>query len=283
MTGYLGSKGQQNVWRRIVSLIPPHDVLIVPFAGHCAVARKIRPCRRLILVDADPDVCEWWLAGRLPENAELHCCDGIEFLRHWFGLTRIGRIDRPPRNSATRYRSTQPPKPEALAADCRGHAGGSRVAVYCDPPYLLETRTSEKRYRCEMTDRDHRRLLEVASQIAATPAAVIVSGYGSAMYDAAFSGWIRKSFTGMTRGGPRKEHVWLNREPTELHDYRWHRRDKREREKLRRREDTIRRKLAEMSPLDRQRFLAAVAAEFGDAAEPPDSAAKASGMESRRR
>lgn len=95
MTGsYPGGKGGAGIWQRIISRIPPHETLIIPFAGHCSVSRNIRPCGRLILCDADPAVCSWW-AKRLPEHAEIHHCDGIEFLRHYFALTASVLLDFP--------------------------------------------------------------------------------------------------------------------------------------------------------------------------------------------
>lgn len=52
--------------------------------------------------------------------------------------------------------------------------------MYADPPYLLETRTSRRRYRCEYTREDHERLLALLREL---PAAVILSGYPSALYE----------------------------------------------------------------------------------------------------
>ena len=47
------------------------------------------------------------------------------------------------------------------------------VLIYCDPPYMLETRHG-KQYRCEMDDADHEKLLEVLLE---HKGPVLISGY----------------------------------------------------------------------------------------------------------
>ena len=63
--------------------------------------------------------------------------------------------------------------------------GGDEL-VYSDPPYLMRTRTSERRYRYDYTERDHVELLELLKTL---PCAVIVSGYASALYEQLLRGW----------------------------------------------------------------------------------------------
>jgi hypothetical protein len=253
---YFGGKAGAGVWQTIVNRIPPHDCLIVPFAGHCAVSRFIRPCRRLILCDADPEVCTWW-DSRLPDHGEIHHCDGIEFLRFHFGLTARA--------------STDPATPAAAAPAGVDESGGEvlgfptdRIVVFCDPPYHLETRTSATRYRCDFDAADQVRYLEVATRI---PAAVLACGYRHQDLDAAFRDWSRTDYQAMTRGGLRTESLWQNFETTDLHDWRHYGADKREREKLKRRERSIIGKLRAMPGPERRRLLAALADEFSDAAE----------------
>ena len=52
--------------------------------------------------------------------------------------------------------------------------------IYCDPPYLPETRTSRRKYRFEYTKRDHVALLELLKSL---PCHIILSGYPSLLYD----------------------------------------------------------------------------------------------------
>jgi len=63
------------------------------------------------------------------------------------------------------------------------------LRVYCDPPYLGETRGMrwrEKGYQHEMTESDHRQLAEVLCGIQGL---AILSGYPSALYAELFPGW----------------------------------------------------------------------------------------------
>jgi DNA adenine methylase len=57
---------------------------------------------------------------------------------------------------------------------------GQRTLFYCDPPYVPETRTVTDAYRCEMTARQHRELLDV---LAGIKGRFLLSGYHSAIYD----------------------------------------------------------------------------------------------------
>ena len=108
---------------------------------------------------------------------------------------------------------------------------GPEWLIYCDPPYLRETRSSRRRlYRCELESADHVRFLDACRRL---PARVMVSGYHCELYDLALSSWRVVEYSAMTRGGKRTEVLWCNfREPTELHDYRYYGRDYRERERV---------------------------------------------------
>jgi site-specific DNA-adenine methylase len=79
--------------------------------------------------------------------------------------------------------------------------------LYCDPPYLIETRTSKRRYRHEYSRQDHVDLLELLKSL---PCQVILSGYPSALYDGMLEGWNCVALQAMTWGGPRTEKLWYN-------------------------------------------------------------------------
>ncbi len=91
---------------------------------------------------------------------------------------------------------------------------------YCDPPYLSETRTSPDVYGHEMTDVDHRKLLDVLGGIEGR---MILSGYRNDMYDeaAARFGWRRVEHDAPNHaaGGKAKrrmtECLWMNYSRTE--------------------------------------------------------------------
>lgn len=79
--------------------------------------------------------------------------------------------------------------------------------VYCDPPYLRETRTSRRKYRFEYTEEDHTELLKLLRTL---PCNIILSGYPSSLYDDLLGDWRTLELQAMTRGGPRTEKLWYN-------------------------------------------------------------------------
>lgn len=84
------------------------------------------------------------------------------------------------------------------------------VLIYCDPPYLLETRHG-KQYACEMDDKDHVELLEA---LRAHKGYVIISGYRSKLYDGMLQGWHTEEHTNRNqRNKETKEVLWMNFDP----------------------------------------------------------------------
>ena len=80
----------------------------------------------------------------------------------------------------------------------RAYACTGSELIYCDPPYLLETRTSKRRYRHEYSRQDHLDLLELLKSL---PCRVILSGYPSAVYDGMLGEWNCVQLQAMTWGG----------------------------------------------------------------------------------
>ncbi len=58
--------------------------------------------------------------------------------------------------------------------------------LYCDPPYLPETRVSKAAYNFEMTKEEHE---ELAAVLLAFKGKAIISGYPSATYNKLYKGW----------------------------------------------------------------------------------------------
>jgi len=82
-----------------------------------------------------------------------------------------------------------------------------RELFYCDPPYLLHTRTSKRRYRFDYQEQDHIELLALLKQL---PCQVILSGYPSALYDQSLEGWNQMELQVMNQAGVRTEKLWFN-------------------------------------------------------------------------
>ncbi|MGE3408253.1 MAG: DNA adenine methylase [Pirellulales bacterium] len=69
---------------------------------------------------------------------------------------------------------------------------GPKTLFYLDPPYPKKTRVAKEAYgNFEMTNADHRKLLEVVRSVKGK---VMLSSYASPMYDKALSGWNRHDF-----------------------------------------------------------------------------------------
>jgi DNA adenine methylase len=85
--------------------------------------------------------------------------------------------------------------------------------IYCDPPYLHETRTAKKAYTFEMTASEHEQMLVMLLD---SKAMIALSGYRSALYDDALSDWRRIEFSMPNHSGQGKskqrrvECVWMN-------------------------------------------------------------------------
>lgn len=146
----------------------------------------------------------------------------------------------------------------------REHRWETGTLVYADPPYLGSARSSRSRpvYRHELlTEEEHRDLLELLTSI---PALVMISGYGSALYERVLSGWWRVEYTAMTRGGPVTEVVWMNYPaPQELHDYRYLGEDFHDRCRIARKIERWRRKLAGLPALERAAVIAGIGVPAG--------------------
>ena len=87
---------------------------------------------------------------------------------------------------------------------------GPGSLFYCDPPYLLSTRSWDHRrvYDHEMTDADH---LELIEALKLARGMVVLSGYPSPLYEGALGGWLRLERKARAQGNqPRTEVAWLN-------------------------------------------------------------------------
>jgi len=89
------------------------------------------------------------------------------------------------------------------------------VLIYCDPPYLHETRDPNSRdvYGIEMSEQEHYELGEVLKQCTSK---VVISGYPSELYEDMFRSWRRIEFdianhaAGGRKKSRKRETLWLN-------------------------------------------------------------------------
>ena len=179
---YYGGKGSSGTYQKIINHVRPHDTLIIPFLGNCALTRQIQWPAQVIANDLDPYIIDQWREARLGPRLDFYNLPALDFL-----ATVLKRPDL------------------------------GRVVVYCDPPYPIDSRKSQElRYTHEMTDRDHEEFLTAVRFLRVD---CLVSTYPNDRYAQQLSHWNRTEFQSMTRGGPRTEWLFYNYPtPTVLHD-----------------------------------------------------------------
>lgn len=178
--GYLGSKAASGAYQKIIALMPAHDIYIETHLGGGAIMLRKPLAARNIGIDIDPltinDFTEKNADFLNSGQFEIVQADGVELLNRF-----------------------------------NFQAAGS-VLVYCDPPYLPETRTSKNCYRHEYTIEDHVSLIECLRGLPSN-VHVMLSGYPSKLYDSLLNSWHSSEFQVMTRGGVRTEKLWVNFDP----------------------------------------------------------------------
>ena len=98
------------------------------------------------------------------------------------------------------------------ALDLIRKCNDTKACIYCDPPYLMDTRGG-KQYNHEMTKQDHEELLH---ELLRSKASVILSGYPSELYDDALKGWQRVERDARNQNRERRTEVlWYNFQPEE--------------------------------------------------------------------
>lgn len=86
---------------------------------------------------------------------------------------------------------------------------------YCDPPYVLSTRSAvrwpsdrDRAYACDLDDEDHEELAAVLHGVAGM---VLISGYPSRLYERLYSDWHRVTTTVKADGAAKRtECLWMN-------------------------------------------------------------------------
>lgn len=132
-----------------------------------------------------------------------------------------------------------------------------RELVYCDPPYLKETRSSARGYRFDYEERDHRELLSLLKKL---PCQVILSGYPSALYDEGLAGWQSLELQVMNQGGVVTEKLWFNFSPERVHWGRYAGKNHSDRQRIKRKAENWGRRYRALPPGERLSVLAALMA-----------------------
>lgn len=241
MESYFGGKGGSGVYQAIINKIPPHDCYIEPFLGGGSIMMYKRTAGINIGIDLDSDVIDWWNTHR----AEIEEGPGREYYdgRHSY-LKQCG-IDF---IEDEIYRFTD---------------YWNSVFVYCDPPYLLTSRSDPRsRYKYELTQADHVRLLKLLT-LNDLDYKVAISCYENDLYSHYLGTWNCHRFNGVSRGGPRQELLYMNYpDPVELHDYRFLGKDFIDRGRIKRKITRHVNRLKKLPDLERNAILTALRESF---------------------
>lgn len=286
--------GKNASFHKIINLIPPHDAYIELFLGSGAIMRMKRPAALnigveinsavlretaaaispgAIVVSGDEDRHPSLNQAIVPGSIEAHAKNGDGAASSKVAsVAAIGGNDGVTRD------------PIATNGEFDGHAGNNDVGrphflffctdalvflkqypftgrefVYADPPYLMETRRSQRQlYLFEWGKREqHIALLNRLKQL---PCHVAISGYASELYNDLLGGWYTFTFSARTRGGPvATEWLWMNYpQPTALHDYSFLGDNFRQRERIKRKKQRWVNRLNRMNALERQALLWAI-------------------------
>ncbi len=224
---YTGGKGGSGVYQKIISMMPPHSLYIEPFLGNGSVMRYKKAASNSWGIDDDDQVINNLWTGKEIPNLQLTCGNALYWLKQTFWLTKN-------------------PKD---------------TLIYCDPPYLMETRRSQRQlYRCDMADEDsHYELLSILIDL---PCLVMISCYPNELYDNMLhaNGWRYELVKCPTRGGQWiDEYVFMNfPKPLELHDYTFLGETYRERDNIKRQRQRWINNFAKMDEQKRYAILSAL-------------------------
>jgi DNA adenine methylase len=218
---YFGSKNA--LYQQLINLIPRHRVYVEAFAGSAAVGRHLRPSQVRLFIERD-EAQAAWLRAHLASADDVQCDDALPRLRPLLDL--------------------------------------HDAFLFLDPPYPIGDRRDRRpRYRCEMTDEQHKQL---AGLVYGARAKVMICGFPWGLYTGLFdrvSGWWRHDFEVIQRNGEMgTESVWCNyTEPFMRQDYRYWGRDRKVRQDTRRLVSRTVNKLRRLDAHRRQAVLDAIA------------------------
>ncbi|WP_079575836.1 DNA adenine methylase [Mycobacteroides abscessus] len=250
---YYGAK--TSLAPRIVSMFPEHKRYVEPYAGSLAVLLAKPQSRHEVVNDLDHNLMVFWKVlrdspeelarvcmltphSRVERNIAKRIPSGASDLERarlvWSALVqgRTGTlantgwrharstVDGKMLRSYVQRIETVAERIRDVSLECRPaveviekYGSDETTLIYADPPYLGTTRRHN--YKVEMTgEKAHRELGEVLHGCRAT---VVLSGYGSPLYDELYADWFRVEMPSQTSQGDlqrieRTEVLWSNRE-----------------------------------------------------------------------
>jgi len=221
---YFGGKAAPGVPQTLASWIPHHQIYLEAFLGHAALMLHKRPA--LINIGID-----------LNSHALLH------------SRTAISQLNIPPQHQFSFARANAITVLEA-------HHLTPDWFIFCDPPYPLETRTSNHRYQNDLTTPDHERLL---SALTKSHAKILLTSIWNTLYADTLRGWYVRQYQNQTHAGITTETAWMNYQPPTHAPYAPEPgQGYRQREAMRKQRKRWTQKFAKMPPDQRQAILNAL-------------------------
>ena len=233
---YNGGKAGNGTYQKIINHIPKCDVFVDAMVGNGGIFLNLNLPQITVINDIDTSVIDKYNKVLIDKhNYEGHNKNII-----------VENIDY--RSLIDKYDDVR-----------------SKVCFYFDPPYLMETRKSNKKlYTFDWELKHHENFLLRAVTVKSN---VIISHYPCDLYDKYLNGWYMHDFQSMTRNGLRTERIYMNYpKPYILQDYRYLGSDYRDRQRIKRKINRFISKLDGLPTEERTGILSAVIAKYDDTA-----------------
>ena len=227
----LGGKGASGVRHQIINQFPKHHKYIEGFLGLGRVMCWKKPAKQNFGIEIDSDIIYNWQDAKF--STKKISLNNLSILNNsFFDLSLYDLY---------------------MMED---------TLLYLDPPYPLGSRSSSSFYTYELTDRQDKQLLDIIKKLTCM---VAISTYDNSLYKKALKGWRKIQFKAQTRGSTKIETLYMNYPtppPNKLHDTRFVGSNKRQREKTKRRLETIKGKIRRLEDFEVARLVSELKKEF---------------------
>lgn len=277
---YTGNKKVDGLWQWIVNRIPPHTLYYELYAGSATIARMLPPTAHKILVDINPRTVQLLQKELGSSTVECICAPSVQILSSVADRSSTGRndcTDHGEHSGGTDNNiCTGRPGPVQIKTSVpsgtvptdrnnytSSHLGvqpdisvpAASIFIYLDPPYRFFSRRGKRRlYEYELTDPEHRELLQCLSTVKSN---CMISHPDDPMYNKYLKGWTKEKFTVSYHGKPAEECIYYNySKPTQLQTYDFVGSDCWDRQRVKRKIERLARKLADLPALERNAVIA---------------------------
>ena len=252
MKNYNGGKSGNGTYQTIINHIPPHNIYVEPFAGHCGIFRKIRRAPLSILNDIDAQVI--YDIKLYLEAIEDNCKVEINFMQ--------GNLFEKPAKPVVILRNND------YSVIIDRLKDNPDAFIYCDPPYPMNKRISQSKLYKYDWEREEKHV-EFLNKIVTSKAAVMISSYPNDLYNYVLSGWSKHEFYSTIHGGRKAlEVIYMNYpKPVVLHDFQYLGANYRKREWLKNKVKRQLKKLNNLPEIERTAILSAIHNQFKDTIE----------------